>query len=603
MLARFAPLSIGLALGAAWAGCADPGSADDRGPVTDTTGIAELDAPLTALATPCTFAAVSGVMTMTITLADDETAVVSKRVVDSAILVNGEQCGTATSATVKRIVANGSSGTNTLILDFINGSFAPGYGSGAGTAGIAVDLVSGAGDAFKIRGSTAADTVTVGADGVSFNVDNIKDVTLANVDAITVSLGAGNDVFSASGGYGTGVAYGTAITAYGGDGNDTMSGGTAADTLSGGAGNDTLRGATDTAGDAAADVLNGDEGDDTFDAGNAANGGDTFNGGAGTDTVSYALRSTAVTVTMGAGSNDGAALEADTVAADVEAVVGGSGDDSLTGSSAGDTITGGAGDDSITGGDGDDTLNGGDGDDTFVVGSAMDGADVFNGGAGTDVLDWSARSAVGVTVSIDGVANDGETGGDEGDNVKSDVEDLIGTDFDDALTGSASNNLFVGGDGDDVMSGLGGNDIFDESAADSGSDTFNGGLGTDLVDYSARTVALIVTMDGVDADDGESGEADDVEADIEDLWGGTAADDITGNALANFIDGGAEDDTLDGGAGNDTLFGAAGADDLVGGLGDDLLDGGAGTDTIDCGGGDGDIVISGSGETPTACEL
>jgi len=603
MLARFAPLSFGLALGAAWAGCADPGSADAPLVVEDTTGVEELSAPLTALATPCTFAAVSGVMTMTIAIADDEIAVVSKRVIDSAILVNGEQCGTATSTTVKRIVATGSSGTNTFILDFINGSFAPGYGAGVGTTGVAVDLVSGSNDAFKIRGSTGADTVTVGADGVSFNADVIKDVSLANVDAITVSLGAGIDVFSASGGYGTGAAYASAVTAYGGDGNDTLTGGTGADTLSGGAGNDTLRGATDAAGDVAADTLNGDEGDDTFAAGNATNGGDTFNGGAGTDTLSYALRTVAVVVTMGAGANDGQASETDNVAADIEILVGGSGDDTLTGSGAADTISGGAGDDTLAGGAGNDILNGGDGDDTFVAGTAMDGADVFNGGAGTDTVDYSARSAVGVTVTIDGVADDGETAGSEGDNVKTDVEDIVGTDFDDVLTGSASNNRIAGGDGDDVLSGLAGNDIFDEGTADNGSDRFIGGLGTDLVDYSGRTVALLVTMDGLVADDGESGEGDDVEADIEDLWGGDEADDITGNDLANFIDGGPEDDTLAGGAGNDTLFGGAGADTLSGGLGDDLLDGGAGTDTLDCGAGDGDIVILGSGETGTACEL
>ena len=208
---------------------------------------------------------------------------------------------------------------------------------------------------------------------------------------------------------------------YGGEGNDVLSGGTGADVISGGAGNDTLRGATDAALDVAADVLNGDEGDDTFDAGNATNGGDTFNGGAGTaDVVSYALRTTAVTVTIGAGANDGQASETDTVAADVEGVTGGSGDDSLTGGAGNDTLNGGAGDDTLTGGDGNDVFNGGDGDDSLVAGAlTTDGADTYNGGAGLDVVTYAARS-IGVTVSIDGVANDGETGEDEGDNVKAD---------------------------------------------------------------------------------------------------------------------------------------------------------------------------------------
>ncbi|MFO0746321.1 MAG: calcium-binding protein [Myxococcota bacterium] len=605
MIRRFAPVCLGLGL-IATSACADLGPTDN-GPVTkeDTTGIAELDAALTPLTAPCTFAAVSGVNTATVTVGDNETAVISKRSIDSAILVNGVQCGTATSTTIKRLLINGSSGTNTVILDFINGTFAPGYGTGAGTAGIAVDLVSGSNDALKIRGSTAADTVTIGADGIAFNTDTVKDITYANVDAYVFSLGGGADVFSASGGYGSGAAFATAVTVYGGDGNDTLSGGTAADTLNGGAGNDTLRGATDAALDTAADTLNGDDGDDTFDAGNATNGGDTYNGGNGTaDHVSYANRTILVTVTIGAGSNDGQASENDTVAADIEIVSGGAGNDVLTGGSGNETLNGGAGNDTLTGGDGNDTLNGDAGNDLLVSNDdTSDGADVYVGGAGTDTVDYSART-VGVTVTMDGVANDGETGADEGDNVKADVENFIGSSGDDIVTGSAADNAFTGGDGDDILSGGAGNDWFYEEDADSGSDTFNGGAGTDTVDYSLRTGDLTVTMDGVDPDDGESGEADDVQADVENCLGGDGDDTITGNALGNYLDGGAGIDTLSGGAGDDELFGGAGVDILDGGAGDDTLDGGAGTETsIDCGAGEGDIVILGASETATGCEL
>lgn len=215
-LNQFVRVSAATGCAVAMASCAELGDGtmgmDGDEPFYDEErdqGLDELGAPLTALATPCTFAAVSGVLTATVAVADDETAIISKRSVDSAILVNGTQCGTATSTTVKRIVVTGSSGTNVVIFDFMNGTFAPGYGS---TTGIAVDLVSGSNDAFKIRGSGAADTITVGADGGAFNTDLIKDVGLSNVDAITVSSGAGNDVVSASGGYGTGVAYATAIT-------------------------------------------------------------------------------------------------------------------------------------------------------------------------------------------------------------------------------------------------------------------------------------------------------------------------------------------------------------------------------------------------------
>jgi Ca2+-binding RTX toxin-like protein len=543
------------------------------------------------------------VPTATIAVADGETAIVSKRSIDNAILVNGVACvsvtlpvTTATSANIKRIVVTGSGGANTVIFDFINGSFAPGYGT---TTGVAVDLGGGT-DAFKIRGSGSADTVTFGADGFSFNADTVKDGTITGVEEVVVSLGAGNDVFSGSGGYGTGLPYASALEAYGGEGNDTLTGGTGADTLHGGAGNDTLRGATDAALDVAADILNGDAGNDLFDAGNATNGGDTFNGGADTDTVSYANRTVAVVVTVGAGSNDGQASEADTVAGDIEVVTGGAGNYTLTGGTGDETLNGGPGDDTLSGGAGADILNGDAGDDTFLS-AALDGADVYNGGAGIDTMSYAGRSAA-VVVSLDGVALDGEDG--ELDNVKTDVEDIIGGSGNDTLTGSASDNVLTGGAGNDTLYGLAGNDTFDEGAVATGSDTFHGGPGVDTVDYSARVAALLVTMGNNTADDGLSGEADDVRDDIENLIGGTGDDVITGNALANNIDGGDGADTLAGGAGNDILFGGAGVDALSGGDGDDLLDGGAGTDTpLDCGAGDGDIIILGSGETATGCEL
>ena len=562
----------------------------------DISGIAELAAPLTPLATPCDFAPISGVPTATIAVADAETAIVSKRSIDNAILVNGVACGTATSANIKRIVVTGSTGANTVIFDFINGSFAPGYGT---TTGVAVDLLGGT-DAFKIRGSGSADTVTFGADGFSFNADTVKDGTIAGVEEVVVSLGAGNDVFSGSGGYGTGLAYTGALEVFGGEGNDTLTGGTGADTLSGGAGNDTLRGATDAALDVADDVLNGDAGNDLFDAGNVDNGSDTFNGGADTDTVSYANRANDLTVTIGAGANDGETGEADTVAGDIEVLTGGAGDDTLTGGTAAETINGGPGDDTISGGAGDDTLNGDAGDDTFLS-AAADGADAYNGGAGVDVVSYDGRTAA-VEASIDGVANDGETA--ELDNVKADIEDLIGGDGNDILTGSAGDNVLTGGDGDDTLNGLAGNDTFVAAATDDGGDTFNGGLGVDTVDYSARTGDLTVTMGDATANDGLTGEEDDVGSDVEDLVCGEGDDTITGNDLANNIDGGDGADDLSGGAGNDILFGGADVDTLDGGAGDDLLDGGAGTDTpLACGEGDGDIIILGSGETATGCEL
>src|SRR6185295_14762220 len=82
--------------------------------------------------------------------------------------------------------------------------------------------------------------------------------------------------------------------------------------------------------------------------------------------------------------------------------------------------------------------------------------------------------APNLTVSIDGVANDGDTG--EGDNVKTDVETVVGGDGADTLTGSSGNNKLVGGIGNDSLNGAAGDDILDGGV---GADVMVGGAGND----------------------------------------------------------------------------------------------------------------------------
>ena len=91
-------------------------------------------------------------------------------------------------------------------------------------------------------------------------------------------------------------------------------------------------------------------------------------------------------------------------------------------------------------------------------------------------------------------------------------------------------------------------------------------------------------MDGTTGG-GETGEADTVGTDVENLKGGAGDDAITGNALAN---------QLEGGAGVDTIAGLGG---------DDVIDGGAGADVIDCGLGDADILLDTTVATAVNCEL
>lgn len=119
--------------------------------------------------------------------------------------------------------------------------------------------------------------------------------------------GAGNDRLIAGG---PRSQRATGDLLFGGPGDDVLSGGPAAEVLRGGGGRDTLngRGGPDT-------LVDGDG--DHPDA-------DVFDGGAGIDTVSYARRTTGVSVDLAAGSSD----EGDTLSR-VESAVGGHGDDHL----------------------------------------------------------------------------------------------------------------------------------------------------------------------------------------------------------------------------------------------------------------------------------
>jgi len=527
---------------------------------------------ITGLQTDCTFS--GGIMTVTVLAG--ETAIVSRRPTDSVIVQNGVPCpgATATSATLKQLKINGSTGDETVIVDFTSGLFAT--GSTSATSGIVVDMGgSGGADVFGIRGqasASAADTVTFGANGIAVNTDSNKDISFLNAhepDSYIVSLADGNDTFSAAGSTATGGAYvGKPLVIYGGAGNDT------------------------------------------FNQGSVVTPNEEIHGGSGTDTVSYALRgsSAPVTVTVGSGSTaddgDNGGTELDNIESDVEVVTGGAGADVLTaaagvgitlnggdgadtlnGDSGADTLNGGAGNDTLVGGDGADTLNGNDGDDTFDEGTAPNGGDVMNGGAGTDTVDYSARAA-GVTVTMgDSTANDGDTATNEKDNVKSDVENILGSDSADVITGNANANRITGNLGNDTLNGGDGDDVFDMgadlSSGDHDDDVVSGGNGVDTVDYSARTADLTITLDNA-ADSGDSTVPEADTLDCENAIGGSGDDAITGNAGPNELSGGAGDDALSGLAGDDTL------------------DGGSGTNTCDCGAGDGDIGFNG---TPTACEL
>jgi Ca2+-binding RTX toxin-like protein len=316
------------------------------------------------------------------------------------------------------------------------------------------------------------------------------------------------------------------------------------------------------------------------------------------------------------------------------------------------TLEGGPGNDILTEGGGPDTLDGGEGDDWLIAdNNSQPDSDSLVGGPGEDRAIYSQRNEP-LTISLDDVANDGQTG--EHDNVHSDVEIVDGGYEDDTLTGSAGDDELIGGAGDDTLYGLGGDDVLDgwgacgdehlyggagddtlllegRTYADGGADddTFErggsdctltdtaiGGPGVDTADFSGSDSSeASVSLDDI-ANDGEDGH-DDYRSDIEDLIGSDHGMTLIGSAGPNVIAGGAGDDILVGGGGADVLSGGDGIDvadysddtapvsltldglanDGLAGEGDEIegyvedLRGGDGADTLV--GDDGDNVLDG----------
>ncbi len=108
---------------------------------------------------------------------------------------------------------------------------------------------------------------------------------------------------------------------------------------------------------------------------------------------------------------------------------------------------------------------------------------------------------------------------------------------------------------------------------------FNGGSGTDTVDFLSATSAIVfsLALPGAQA----TGGLDTVTlVGIENLIGSAHGDTLSGDDAVNTLSGGDGDDLLSGGGSSDALHGDAGADVLQGGAGNDLLIGGAGADTF-----------------------
>ena len=326
--------------------------------------------------------------------------------------------------------------------------------------------------------SEAQDTMGAGTDTLS-NIENLTgsdfdDTLIGNDNSNTLRGAAGNDILQ------------------GGDGGDNLYGDAGDDRLLGGTGEDTLNGGDDH------DLLVGYEANDTLFGGDGndeligLDGNDNLDGGDGFDFV------------VGDDGND--------------TLKGGDGDDFIVGGLDDDTLEGGNGNDFLIGDEGVDVLTGGAGDDLFLIYAVDPNNDTLDGfyaetttitdfNTGNDrlvffvndsVSNYTSLNSLNIRVSIEN--NDtkvystqvtaepsidvvvailqGYTGTfNFADDVF--VATLItGTQSDDTLNGTDSNDFIDGFFGDDILNGGEGND---DLYGDFGDDRLDGGNGNNVL--------------------------------------------------------------------------------------------------------------------------
>ncbi|WP_160006093.1 peroxidase family protein [Rhizobium sp. 18055] len=260
-------------------------------------------------------------------------------------------------------------------------------------------------------------------------------------------------------------------------------------------------------------------------------------------------------------------------------------------------------------------LNGRNGNDVL---DGLGGNDVINGGGGIDTVSYATATG-SVTVNL----ATGAASGAGGNDTIATVENVVGSSFDDTITGNANDNVLSGGNGNDTYrfgSSAGDDDRINETAgsadrmtiataglalaslavSDSDTGTQNGDL---VVSFDGQQVTAVDhfdnTNEGIELINFDGGSFAGYQLGTGDYTISTADPANTGNPLArtvsvasgdNLMAGESGADRMTGGSGRDLLFGNAGNDILAGGAGEDLIVGGDGNDTIDGGAGNDTIV-------------
>jgi Ca2+-binding RTX toxin-like protein len=295
--------------------------------------------------------------------------------------------------------------------------------------------VSCGGKKATIVGTGGNDKIRVPGDGHGKQVVNGmggNDTIITGKASDTICGGAGDDRLFA--GKGSDRAFGGAGNdsivnqkgrdqSYGEAGDDQLRGGPSKEASYGGAGNDVVDGSSDR------DNLHGNSGDDLV---LGDDGSDDMYGDDGNDILKG-----------GSGGED---------------MFGGPGDDRLYGELLDDNLNGEGGNDVLIGSHGIDEMRGGSGDDWLRGGTNKDR---YQGDDGTDTASFISampneefKSPLGVIVNLAAGTAQGPGGSDS----LGGVENVLGSAFNDTLTGNGGANLLDGSAGDDTINGGGARD-------------------------------------------------------------------------------------------------------------------------------------------------
>jgi serralysin len=543
------------------------------------------------------FASATAGQTLTLFASDTgiEQVVIGTGTGSSAVTTANTTLNIDASAVLNALTITGNDGANTITGTALNDTLIGGAGIDHLDGGNGTDLYI-INDASEHSAVEFADTGNTGSDEVRFasatagqtltffagdnGIEHVVIGTGTGASAVTTATTALNVDAS---------AVLNALTITGNDGANTITGTALNDTLIGGAGIDHLAG--------------GDGADLYFinDVSEHSEAEFTDTGNTGSDEVRFASATAGQTLTLYAGdtgiehvvigTGTGASAVTNATNAlnvDASAVLNAL---SITGNDGANTITGTALNDVIIGGGGIDHLAGGNGTDLYIINDASEHtaaefADTGNTGS-DEVRFASATAAQTLTLFAGdtgiehlvigtGTGSSAVTTATTALNVDASAVlnalAITGNNGANTITGSALNDVIIGGGGIDHLDGGNGADIYlvndaSEHAAAEISDT--GATGSDEVRFASATAGQTLTLFASDTG---------IEQVV--IGTGTGSSAVTTANTTLNIDASAVLNalTLTGNAGANTITGTALNDMIIGGSGIDHLDGGNGTD-------------------------